>query len=241
MAAGSISGCAAKRSSRTAAGGRSCARQKTQAPLRAPGAAAAGTRASARPRTAKTVKTAAQQSPVITLPRNWSPRPDQRPLWDYLESGGKRAVMVAHRRWGKDEVALHFAAVAAMQRTGNYWHMLPQYGQARQGHLGGGQPAHGHPPHRRGVPRRDQAQDHRRRDAHRACERLDVAACRLRQLRHARRLAARRHRLFRVRRGGPHGVGLFPADPGGERRLGALHLHAARAQPRQDPLRLRAP
>jgi len=85
-----------------------------------------------RPVPTKASQTAGLSAPVITLPRNWSPRPDQRPLWDYLESGGKRAVMVAHRRWGKDEVALHFAAVAAMQRAGNYWHMLPQYGQARR-------------------------------------------------------------------------------------------------------------
>jgi hypothetical protein len=53
-------------------------------------------------------------------------------LWSYLENGGKRAVEVAHRRWGKDEVALHFTATAAMQRVGNYWHMLPQYNQARK-------------------------------------------------------------------------------------------------------------
>lgn len=39
---------------------------------------------------------------------------------------------VAHRRWGKDDVALHFTATQAMQRVGNYWHMLPQYGQARK-------------------------------------------------------------------------------------------------------------
>jgi len=49
-----------------------------------------------------------------------------------MEAGGKRAVEVAHRRWGKDDVALHFTAVAAMQRVANYWHMLPQYSQARK-------------------------------------------------------------------------------------------------------------
>lgn len=53
-------------------------------------------------------------------------------LWKYLENGGKRAVEVAHRRWGKDDVALHFTATAALQRVGNYWHMLPQYNQARK-------------------------------------------------------------------------------------------------------------
>lgn len=69
---------------------------------------------------------------LVRLPNNWTPRSDQRPLWDYLERGGKRAVCVAHRRWGKDDVALHFTATQALQRIGNYWHMLPQYNQARK-------------------------------------------------------------------------------------------------------------
>ncbi len=69
----------------------------------------------------------------ITLPHNgWHPRPDQLPLWTYMENGGLRAVEVAHRRWGKDDVALHFTATAAMQRPGNYWHLLPQYNQGRR-------------------------------------------------------------------------------------------------------------
>jgi hypothetical protein len=66
------------------------------------------------------------------MPLNWRPRPDQMALWSYLERGGKRAVMVAHRRWGKDDVALHFTACAALERTGNYWHLLPRYNQARK-------------------------------------------------------------------------------------------------------------
>ena len=43
-----------------------------------------------------------------------------------------RAVEVAHRRWGKDDVGLHFTACAAHVRVGNYWHMLPLYEQARK-------------------------------------------------------------------------------------------------------------
>lgn len=70
--------------------------------------------------------------PTIRLPYEWQPRPYQRAAWEYLEAGGKRAVVVAHRRWGKDEVALHWAAVAAHERVGSYWHMLPQYAQARK-------------------------------------------------------------------------------------------------------------
>jgi len=36
----------------------------------------------------------------IILPNNWKPRPYQMKLWKYLENGGKRACVVAHRRWG---------------------------------------------------------------------------------------------------------------------------------------------
>src|SRR3990167_8223017 len=68
----------------------------------------------------------------ISLPHNWRPRIYQRGLWVYLEDGGKRAYMIAHRRWGKDDVVLHYTACAAMQRPGNYWYMLPEASQARK-------------------------------------------------------------------------------------------------------------
>jgi hypothetical protein len=68
----------------------------------------------------------------IILPNNWEPRDDQFPLWEYLQNGGKRAVEVAHRRWGKDDVGLHYTACALHKRIGNYWHMLPKYAQCRK-------------------------------------------------------------------------------------------------------------
>ncbi|WP_236693644.1 hypothetical protein [Robbsia andropogonis] len=52
------------------------------------------------------------------------------PLWSYLERGGRRAISIAHRRWGKDDVAMHHACVAAHKRPATYWHMLPQASQA---------------------------------------------------------------------------------------------------------------
>jgi hypothetical protein len=70
--------------------------------------------------------------PKINIPNNWQPRPDQRRAWDYLENGGLRSVVVAHRRYGKDDIALHFTATQTVQRVGNYWHMLPQYNQCRK-------------------------------------------------------------------------------------------------------------
>lgn len=53
-------------------------------------------------------------------------------LWSYLERGGRHAEVVWHRRAGKDEVALHRAACASFERQANYWHMLPEYAQARK-------------------------------------------------------------------------------------------------------------
>jgi phage terminase large subunit len=68
----------------------------------------------------------------ISLPNGWQPRDYQRPLWNYLERGGKRAIEIAHRRWGKDDVVLHRTAIAAHERVAGYWHCLPEYEQARK-------------------------------------------------------------------------------------------------------------
>lgn len=70
--------------------------------------------------------------PAIELPNGWNPRWYQRNLWDYLEGGGKRAIEIAHRRWGKDDVILHRTAIAAHERPATYWHCLPEYAQARK-------------------------------------------------------------------------------------------------------------
>lgn len=56
----------------------------------------------------------------------------QRPLYEYLTKGGKRAIEVAHRRWGKDEIALSATCELAHGRIGSYWHCLPEYAQGRK-------------------------------------------------------------------------------------------------------------
>ena len=68
----------------------------------------------------------------IELTTPWEPREYQKPLFKYLEGGGKRADVVAHRRWGKDEVALHWAAIRAVRKPGSYWHLLPEGSQGRK-------------------------------------------------------------------------------------------------------------
>ena len=71
--------------------------------------------------------------PRIQLPHNgWTERPYQERLWDHLCGGGKRAIAVWHRRAGKDDIALHYAAIAMHTRVGNCWHCLPEYAQGRK-------------------------------------------------------------------------------------------------------------
>jgi hypothetical protein len=70
---------------------------------------------------------------IVRLPANdWRPRSYQMPAWSYLEGGGLHAELIFHRRAGKDEICLHWAAIAAHQRPATYWHMLPQASQARK-------------------------------------------------------------------------------------------------------------
>jgi phage terminase large subunit len=56
----------------------------------------------------------------------------QQPLHSFLVNGGKRAIEIAHRRWGKDEIALAATCELAHRRVGNYWHCLPEYEQGRK-------------------------------------------------------------------------------------------------------------
>jgi len=71
-------------------------------------------------------------SKKIRLPNNWRARDYQKPLWNYLADGGKRAIAIWHRRAGKDDVILHHTACAASERVAGYWHCLPEYAQARK-------------------------------------------------------------------------------------------------------------
>ena len=57
----------------------------------------------------------------------------QAPLHQYMSGGGKRAIEIAHRRWGKDEIALALTFQAlSTGRPATYWHCLPRLVQARR-------------------------------------------------------------------------------------------------------------
>ena len=78
------------------------------------------------------VKASEECLPLATLPRDWKPRPYQQRVWNYLKHGGRHAILIWHRRSGKDDVALHWAAYASQLRPCEIWHMLPEASQARK-------------------------------------------------------------------------------------------------------------
>lgn len=72
---------------------------------------------------------------TLSIPYNFTPRDIQKALWRFMQKGGfkkKRAVVVAHRRWGKDLNAIHLAFTAAVERPGLYWHVFPTYAQGKK-------------------------------------------------------------------------------------------------------------
>lgn len=68
----------------------------------------------------------------ITLPHNWEARLHQQNFMKYMWGGGKRALLVWHRRAGKDNAALNFTAVETQRKIANYWHMFPEQKQGRK-------------------------------------------------------------------------------------------------------------
>lgn len=68
----------------------------------------------------------------ITMPNGFVPRPYQLGVWNYIMNGGKRALICAHRRWGKDAICINLIACQALLKKMNVAYMLPTYNQARK-------------------------------------------------------------------------------------------------------------
>jgi len=69
----------------------------------------------------------------ISVPYKYEPRGYQLKAWGALEHGARRAVLVWHRRAGKDLMLLNRTIVAATtERTGVYWHVFPTAKQGRK-------------------------------------------------------------------------------------------------------------
>jgi hypothetical protein len=60
-------------------------------------------------------------------------RPYQSSLHTAWVTGAKkRGLEIAHRRWGKDEIAFAATCELAHKRIASYWHCLPEYEQGRK-------------------------------------------------------------------------------------------------------------
>jgi len=62
----------------------------------------------------------------------WRPREYQRPVWDALNRGCRHAELIWHRRAGKDEIAMNYAACEMIEKPGTYWHLLPKANQVKK-------------------------------------------------------------------------------------------------------------
>src|SRR6476659_7394430 len=74
---------------------------------------------------------------IIQIPDNYLPRDYQVPFWVAMtQERKKRAVMIWHRRSGKDLTALNFAVSQMFPenggRIGTYYNLFPTYSQGRK-------------------------------------------------------------------------------------------------------------
>jgi phage terminase large subunit len=68
----------------------------------------------------------------IRMPYDWWPRSYQLPVLQALDGGCKRALLLWHRKSGKDTTALNWAANYMVQRPTSLLYMLPEFGQAKR-------------------------------------------------------------------------------------------------------------
>lgn len=70
--------------------------------------------------------------PTITIPYKFQPRDYQLPLFRAMDSGAKRAVVVWHRRSGKDKSCINLMVKKTTERIGGYYYFMPTYAQAKK-------------------------------------------------------------------------------------------------------------
>lgn len=68
----------------------------------------------------------------IKLPHKFEPRDYQLPFFRAMDSGIKRAVLVWHRRAGKDKACFNYTIKRAFERVGTYFYFLPEYSQGKK-------------------------------------------------------------------------------------------------------------
>ncbi len=69
---------------------------------------------------------------TITLPHKFQPRKYQLNLLRALDNGITRAIIIWHRRCGKDKTCFNYMIKKAFERKGTYFYLLPTYSQAKK-------------------------------------------------------------------------------------------------------------
>ena len=67
----------------------------------------------------------------LTIPYNYIARPYQIPFWEAMRTK-KRAVLVHHRRAGKEKTCWNYLIMRAVQKVGIYYYFFPSYNQGRK-------------------------------------------------------------------------------------------------------------
>lgn len=68
----------------------------------------------------------------LQVPHRYEPRDYQRPFWEAMARGKKRAILLWHRRGGKDKTCLNYMISQMVQRVGTYYYFLPTYAQGKK-------------------------------------------------------------------------------------------------------------
>jgi hypothetical protein len=68
----------------------------------------------------------------LTLPHNFTYRPYQKDIVNFVRGGGKRAVLLYHRRGGKDKTMWNLTIEMAIREVGGYAYVLPTYAQGKK-------------------------------------------------------------------------------------------------------------
>lgn len=68
----------------------------------------------------------------VNIPHKFTPREYQMPLFQAMDGGIKRAILVWHRRAGKDKACWNYMIKRAFERVGTYFYFLPEYSQAKK-------------------------------------------------------------------------------------------------------------
>lgn len=69
---------------------------------------------------------------VITIPHQFNPRTYQRDFFAAMDGGIRRALLIYHRRAGKDKSCWNFCIKEAVKRRGVYYYFFPEFAQGRR-------------------------------------------------------------------------------------------------------------